>query len=131
MDKVIIERIPKRKNREGAKRWIEKRGEFVQISFRETIGHLAFFEIKKGFSRGSHYHKKKEEVFYVVTGSIRAVFIDMENGMKKTYILKKGYKVRVKTLCGHTFYGIEDALVVEYSPQFYDKNDSYQINFGV
>ena len=63
MDKVIIETLPTGKKREGPKRWNEKRGEFVQISFREKIGHLAFFEIKKGFSRGSHYHKRKEEVF--------------------------------------------------------------------
>ena len=130
MDKVRIEKIPYTREMRGAKRWEEERGEFVQISYREEIWHLALFEIRKGFSRGSHYHEVKEEIFYVVSGKIRALFLDMDHLQQEEAILEKGDKIRIKPRCGHIFHGLEDTLVVEFSPQVYDVEDSYRIDLG-
>ena len=130
MNKVTIEKLPNTKEIRGAKRWEEERGEFVQVAYEEAIRHLAAFEIRKGFSRGDHYHEKKEEIFYVFQGKIKASFIDMDTLQKQERILEKGDKIRVKPRCGHLFYGLEDTLVIEYSPQVYDKEDSYQINLS-
>ena len=130
MDKMTIERLPNTKEIQGAKRWEEERGEFVQIAYQEGMYHLAAFEIRKGFSRGNHYHKKKEEVFYVFEGKIKASFIDMDSLEKEERILEKGDKIRVQPRCGHLFYGLENTLVIEYSPQVYDKEDSYKINLS-
>jgi dTDP-4-dehydrorhamnose 3,5-epimerase-like enzyme len=126
---VSVEQLPCTKEIDGAKRWVEDRGEFVQISYRETIGHVALFQIIPGFSRGSHYHEKKEEAFYVIEGKIRALFRDMATGETAEQVLVKGMKIRVKPKCAHVFYGLEQTLVVEYSPQFYDKGDSYPVDF--
>lgn len=131
MDKVLIEKLPNAKDLIGAKRWEEERGEFIQIAYREEIRHLAFFQIRKGFSRGSHYHEKKEEIFYVVNGKMRAIWLDMDTLQKEEDILEKGDKIWIKPRCGHIFYGLEDALVVEYSPQVYDVKDSYRIDLGL
>jgi len=130
MEKVLIEKIPYTREMLGAKRWEEERGEFVQISYGEEIRHLALFEIRKGFSRGDHYHERKEEIFYVVNGKMRALFSDMDNLQKEEYFLERGDKIRIKPRCGHIFYGLEDTLVVEYSPQVYDMEDSYRIDLG-
>jgi oxalate decarboxylase/phosphoglucose isomerase-like protein (cupin superfamily) len=130
MDKVTIEKLPTTKEIPGAKRWEEERGEFVQVAYQETMRHLAAFEIKKGYSRGEHYHEKKEEIFYVFQGRIRALLIDMDTLQKEERVLEKGDKIRVKTRCGHLFYGLEDALVIEYSPQVYDKEDTCKINLS-
>jgi dTDP-4-dehydrorhamnose 3,5-epimerase-like enzyme len=130
MDKVQIEKLPHSKEILGAKRWEEERGEFVQISYKEEIWHLAVFGIRKGFSRGSHYHEAKEEIFYVVSGKMRALFLDMDSLQKEEYILQKGDKIRMKPRCGHIFYGLEDTLVVEYSPQIYNMEDSFRIDLG-
>jgi dTDP-4-dehydrorhamnose 3,5-epimerase-like enzyme len=127
MDKVIVEKLPVTKNIAGAKRWTEEKGEFVQISHLEEIRHLALFEIKKGFFRGSHYHQKKEEIFYVVRGRISARFVDTETNERGESILEEGDKIRIKPLCGHILHGLEDSMVVEYSPQFYDIRDNYRI----
>jgi dTDP-4-dehydrorhamnose 3,5-epimerase-like enzyme len=130
MEKVLIEKVPYIKDILGAKRWEEERGEFVQISYKEEIWHLAVFGIRKGFSRGSHYHEAKEEIFYVVSGKMRALFLDMDTLQKEEYILEKGDKIRMKPRCGHIFYGLEDTLVVEYSPHVYNMEDSYRIDLG-
>jgi dTDP-4-dehydrorhamnose 3,5-epimerase-like enzyme len=130
MNKVTIEKLPNTKEIRGAKRWEEERGEFVQVAYEEAIRHLAAFEIRKRSSRGNHYHEKKEEIFYVFQGRIKATFIDMDTLQKQERILEKGDKIRVKPRCGHLFYGLEDTLVIEYSPQVYDKEDSYKINLS-
>ncbi len=128
MNKVIIEKLPTTKEIPGAKRWEEERGEFVQVAYRETMHHLAVFEIRKGYARGDHYHENKEEIFYVFQGKIKVSLIDMDTGQKEERILEKGDKMRVKTRCGHRFYGLEDTLVIEYSPQVYDKEDTHKVN---
>ncbi|MBA4390774.1 MAG: hypothetical protein C0399_07535 [Syntrophus sp. (in: bacteria)] len=128
MDKVYIEKLPEGKDIDGAKRWSEDKGEFVQISHREDIGHLAFFELKKGHVRGNHYHEKKEEVFYIISGKVRAIFFDIDNSEKEEQILTRGDKIKVATRIGHIFLGIEDTLVVEYSPQYYDKEDAFRMD---
>ena len=128
MEKVWIEKLPNQKEISGQKRWEEERGEFVQIAYQERIYHLALFEIRKGFTRGNHYHRKKEEIFYVFCGKLRALFMDMENLQKEEKFLEKGDKIRIKPHCGHIFFGLEDTLVVEYSPQVYEEEDNYKIN---
>jgi dTDP-4-dehydrorhamnose 3,5-epimerase-like enzyme len=128
MDKVIIEKLPVTKKITGAKRWTEEKGEFVQISYLEEIRHLALFEIKKGFFRGSHYHQEKEEIFYIFSGKIKAKFVDMETNERGESILQEGDKIRIKPLCGHIFHGLDDTVVVEYSPQVYEIEDNYKID---
>jgi dTDP-4-dehydrorhamnose 3,5-epimerase-like enzyme len=104
--------------------------ECVQVAHQESMRHLAAFEIRKGYSRGDHYHEKKEEIFYVFQGKIKASFIDMVTHEQEEKILEKGDRIRVKPRCGHRFYGLEDTLVIEYSPQVYDKEDTYKVNLG-
>ena len=128
MEKMAIQRLPNTKEIPGAKRWEEERGEFVQIAYQEGMYHLAAFEIRKGFSRGNHYHEQKEEIFYVFEGKIKASFVDMDSLEKEERILEKGDKIRVQPRCGHLFYGLENTLVIEYSPQVYDKEDNFKIN---
>ena len=128
MDKVTIEKLPDTRETPGAKRWDEERGEFVQVAYQEEMRHLALFEIRRGFFRGSHYHEKKEEVFYVFQGKMRAVFLDMDNQEKEEALLEKGDKIRIKPRCGHIFMASEDTLVVEYSPQVFDPADNYRIS---
>ncbi len=130
MNKVTVEKLPATKEIPGAKRWEEERGEFVQVAYRETMHHLAVFEIRKGYSRGDHYHENKEEIFYVFQGKIKVSLIDMDTLQKEERILEKGDKIRIKTRCGHRFYGLEDTLVIEYSPQIYDKEDTHKVNLA-
>ena len=129
MNKVLIEKLPETKEGLKAKRWKEERGEFAQITYNEEMKHLAIFEIRKGFTRGSHYHEIKEEIFYVVHGKMEAGFIDMDTLQREESILGKGDRIRIKPRCGHLFQALEDTLVVEYSPQVYAMEDNYRIDF--
>jgi carbonic anhydrase/acetyltransferase-like protein (isoleucine patch superfamily)/mannose-6-phosphate isomerase-like protein (cupin superfamily) len=130
IDDIIIERLPEGQQFDGAKRWVDEKGEFVQVSYREEVGHVAFFELRKGQVRGNHCHRKKHEIFYIFRGTIEAVFASGPPDRKKTMTLEKGMKVRVPAGIAHRFYGIEDSLVVEYSPQYYEKTDTVKVDMG-
>lgn len=130
IDDIIIERLPEGQQFDGAKRWVDEKGEFVQVSYREDIGHVAFFELRKGQVRGNHYHGTKHEIFYIFRGTIEAVFASGPPDRKKTMTLEKGMKVYVPAGIAHRFYGIEDSLVVEYSPQYYDRADTVNVDMG-
>jgi dTDP-4-dehydrorhamnose 3,5-epimerase-like enzyme len=129
LKKLTVDRLPSTKEASGAKRWVEERGEFVQISHQEEIRHLAFFQIRKGYSRGSHYHEQKDEVFYVVDGRIRGLFRDIDTGEGGEFSFEKGDKIHVAPRLAHILYGLEETLVVEYSSQYFDANDSFSIQF--
>lgn len=128
MERVRVERVPVSKELTGVKRWIEERGEFVQVAYREEMRHLAVFEIRKGFSRGDHYHETKEEIFYLFSGRIKATFVDLDNLELEERVLEKGDRIRVMPRCGHRFEALEDTVVVEYSPQVYDPEDTYKLD---
>ncbi len=129
MKKVVMDKLAKTREIVGAKRWEEERGEFVQVAYQEEIRHLAIFEIKEGFSRGNHFHEKKEEVFYVFNGRIRATFLDIDTLQREEKILEKGDRIRLKPRCGHVFQAQEDTLIVEYSPQFFDPEDNKKLTW--
>jgi dTDP-4-dehydrorhamnose 3,5-epimerase-like enzyme len=54
--------------------------------------HLAAFEIRKGHSRGDHYHEKKEEIFYIFQGKIKASFVDVDTLQKEEKIFENTHK---------------------------------------
>jgi dTDP-4-dehydrorhamnose 3,5-epimerase-like enzyme len=128
MNKIVADRLPIGREKTGAKRWNEERGEFIQVSYREELRHLALFEIKRGFSRGGHYHERKEEIFYIASGKIRATFLDLDTEEREERIFEKGDRLRIRPRCAHHFTGIEDTWVVEYSPQYFDPGDSTPVD---
>jgi dTDP-4-dehydrorhamnose 3,5-epimerase-like enzyme len=128
LTKIALEKLPNTKEIDGAKHWEEEKGEFAQIAYGEEIHHLAFFELRKGYTRGNHYHKEKQEVFYVARGKIEAEFRDLESDEVAMLLLERGDKLRVEPGVWHLFSGLEDALVVEYSPQQYDKSDTFPLD---
>lgn len=131
MKKVSIEKVPENRDLDGVKRWEEEKGEFVQIAYAEEMRHLAWFTIRAGFWRGMHYHEKKEEIFYVVSGKIRARFVDLSTKEEEEHILERGDKIRLQPGLWHIFHALEDSSVVEYSPQVYDKADAPKLELGI
>jgi quercetin dioxygenase-like cupin family protein len=76
--------------------------------------------LKKGYRCSYHYHKKKDEVFYILTGSI---LLEL-NG--EEYFMSAGSAVRVFPGDKHRFTGITDATILEISTQHFE-DDSFRI----
>ena len=76
--------------------------------------------LDKGYRCSAHYHKKKDETFYVLSG-----YIILElNGER--YSMSPGDAIRVFPGDVHRFTGITDADILEISTRHYEE-DSYRI----
>ena len=104
----------------GFEKWI--------MNCSEYCGKLLYFAKDKKCSW--HYHKLKDETFYVQSGKIKVYFGDSDDiSQSKTVILKKGDNFHVYRGLRHRMEAIEDTELFEFSTQHFD-SDSYRILKG-
>lgn len=90
----------------------------VWLVNREYCGKLLV--LYKGFQCSLHYHKEKDETFYVNSGKV-----SMEIGKKK-WTMKKGDVQRIAPGKLHRFTGLEKSEIIEFSTH-HKESDSYRI----
>tara|TARA_Y100000310_G_scaffold122315_1_gene120968 strand:- start:8779 stop:9120 length:342 start_codon:yes stop_codon:yes gene_type:complete len=104
----------------GFERWI--------VNKQEYCGKLLFFE--KGKRCSWHYHKLKDEVFYLQSGKILIKYSDNDDlETAKELILNQGAKFHVYIGLRHQMIALEDSELFEFSTQHFD-SDSYRIIKG-
>ena len=104
----------------GWERWI--------VNKEEYCGKLLFFE--KGKKCSWHYHKIKDEVFYLQSGRLLVKYSDgdfLESAKEK--VLEAGENFHVPTGLRHQMIALEDSELFEFSTQHFD-SDSYRIEKG-
>ncbi len=75
--------------------------------------------LNKGYRCSMHYHKSKDETFYVLKGKVL-----MEIGNKK-YVMLPGHLILIEPNTKHRFTGLEDSEIMEFSTHHED-SDSYR-----
>jgi len=79
-----------------------------------------FLYLTKGKRCSLHYHKNKDETFYVLRGKVLMEVDDREK------IMKKGDIQHITPLTKHRFSGLENSVIIEFSTHHED-SDSYRI----
>jgi len=79
--------------------------------------------LKKGHRCSLHFHKVKDEVFYVIKGK---VFLELGS---EQHILGVGDHRHVAIGTVHRFTGLEDAEIIEFSTHHED-SDSHRVEIG-
>ena len=101
--------------------------ELILANFPDYCGKLLCFSKGQRFS--SHYHAKKSESFYVLSGRIRFSHFDPSNADKITRELGVGEVVDIPRLCVHQVEAIEESIIIEVSTHHED-SDSYRVEKG-
>ena len=84
----------------------------------------------KGKKCSWHYHKLKDETFYLQEGKILVRYSDQNNiEDAKELIMERGDKFHVYRGLRHQMFAIEDSDVFEFSTQHFD-SDSNRIQMG-
>ena len=73
-----------------------------------------------------HYHKLKEESFFVQAGKILFEYSYPPYQLIDQKILSVGESVHIEPLTAHRFTAIDDTLILEVSSQHFDE-DSYRL----
>ena len=104
----------------GWERWI--------VNKKEYCGKLLFFEAGKRCSW--HYHKIKDEVFYLQSGKMIIKFSEEDDLDKaQELILNPGENFYIYTGLRHQMIALEDSELFEFSTQHFD-SDSHRIIKG-
>tara|TARA_R100001079_G_scaffold966_1_gene635 strand:- start:32250 stop:32612 length:363 start_codon:yes stop_codon:yes gene_type:complete len=104
----------------GYERWI--------VNKEEYCGKLLFFVKDKRCSW--HYHKLKDEVFYIQSGKVLVKYSDDDDITKASeVVLSKGDNFHVYRGLRHQMIAIEDTELFEFSTQHFDE-DSYRVIKG-
>ncbi len=91
-------------------------------------GKLLFFNA--GMKCSYHYHKIKDETFYVQSGELKMTYGYKDDfSDAKTVILKKGDKFYIPPGLRHMMEGITDVELFEFSTEHFE-DDSYRIVRG-
>ena len=104
----------------GYEKWI--------VNNEKYCGKLLFFV--KGKKCSWHYHKIKDEVFYIQSGKILVKYSDEENlENANELILNPGDNFHVYVGLKHQMIALEDTELFEFSTQHFD-SDSHRIQRG-
>ena len=98
------------------------------VNCEEYCGKLLYFV--KGKRCSWHYHKLKDEVFYIQSGAILLYYSDDDDlESAKKVILQKGDRFHIYRGLRHQMYAMEDTELFEFSTQHFD-SDSYRVIKG-
>ena len=104
----------------GFEKWIVNKPEYC--------GKLLFFIRDRRCSW--HYHKLKDEVFYLQSGKLLVKYSDEEDiNTAKQLILEPGESFHVYRGLKHQMIALEDSELFEFSTEHFD-SDSYRIQKG-
>ncbi len=126
-ERVKIYSLPITGEYREERRIVEARGELAQIGGGQAFQYLVYWDIQPvaGAFRGQHYHLKKEESMYILRGSLRVFFEDIDTGEKEEHELEEGIKVVILPRLAHKFIPREFVQVIEFAPQPFDRTDAY------
>jgi mannose-6-phosphate isomerase-like protein (cupin superfamily) len=126
ISKVELRRLPvKDPPLTGGGRMRNQAGEMAQIVSGPAFRFLAYIDFAEaGVERGNHVHERRVETVYVIRGSLRAVFHDLDTGVTEQLALAAGDLVVVQPRCAHAYIADGFAQAVELAPEPYDPDDT-------
>lgn len=99
------------------KRYSDNRGYLVENTDKTIVCDSQHFFISKsnpGVIRGNHYHKRKNEWFYLIQGKCKLITKNVKSGIKKSIIIeeKNDIAVNIKPFVAHAFINIGNKEMV-------------------
>jgi mannose-6-phosphate isomerase-like protein (cupin superfamily) len=128
--KVVIEDLPVGGEDNLERRIFSPKGEMAQILNRpdEAFKQLVYWDLdstQSGQERGHHYHERKVEHFYVLTGELELWVRDLESSVSKKHFVKAGNRLTIHPRVAHAFRSLTYSQVLEYFPEPYDPSDTH------
>lgn len=93
---------------------IDNRGSLTQL-IHDGFKQINVLISKKGVERGSHFHKRSVEAFYVISGSVKVILWNKKE--KETVVFKEGDFFEIHPFVLHNMNFLDECLMV----QMYDE----------
>lgn len=95
----------------------DKRGNIADIFYNHPIDHVAIINSKKGALRGDHYHKVTTQHMFMVKGSLRYYFrnLNQSDDEVKSVVVREGEMVTTPPLEVHALEILENNQFIVFS----------------
>ncbi len=90
----------------------DDRGRFIQVWRGKDFEEINFLEIRKGVTRGDHYHKRNRELMVVTRGRLRLQVESRTTGATTEQVLEQGDCIVIEPYDLHTLTAEEDSSLV-------------------
>jgi dTDP-4-dehydrorhamnose 3,5-epimerase-like enzyme len=112
------------------RRLFSPKGEMAQILNRssESFRQLVYWDLdttRSGQERGHHFHDKKVDRIYIISGEVEFVVEDPSNLERKVLRARAGSRVTIAPRLAHAFRSTTYTQALEYSPDPYDPADTH------
>jgi L-fuculose-phosphate aldolase len=117
--KAHLTSLPTRREETGPRRIIEERGEMAILHPDGPVYNPVYFDIHAGerYFRGGHYHERKTENFFIISGACRIRHVDVDSGEEGVLVAAPGDLITIAPRCAHVLEAIQFCRVVEFSTQ--------------
>lgn len=106
------------------KRLLLRQGELAHFwNGEEPIRYIAYLELRPDSVRGNHYHLRKRELVYVISGEIRVLVEDPASRNRETLVLKTGDLGFIDTRIAHHYQITNPGHAIEFSSAAFDPTD--------
>ena len=89
------------------------------LLFLQNQTHVSIMEVKKGFSRGGHYHNHMQD-HIIISGKLEYREENIDTGIEQIKIIDKPTVLRVPPRMAHLFVALEDSVFIEAFTGEYD-----------
>ena len=108
------------------KRLALPQGELAQFwSGDQGMRYIAMMELRSGNVRGNHFHEKKCELVYIISGSVELLVEDPSTRDRHAIILQPGDLATINPGIAHALRVLSTGCGVEFSPEAFDPSDSF------
>jgi mannose-6-phosphate isomerase-like protein (cupin superfamily) len=90
----------------------------------EGIKYLAAVQLMPGTVRGNHYHERKKEGLYILSGEVEIIVEDVQSRQRAEFNLQAGSLAVFSVRIAHAFRTVREGLGLEFSPARFDASDS-------
>lgn len=109
------------------KRLVLPQGELAQFyDGEEGFRYAAVIELRPGTLRGNHYHERKQETVYLISGEMNLALEDVATGTRETITLTPGDLVTIPARIAHAMQPTAPGYAVEISPTRFEPEDTFK-----
>ena len=115
--KIHLKRISFSAVEKRPRRIVEDRGELAILHPMGPVYNPCYFDLHPGSSlfRGSHYHRSKTEVFYVISGLCLVRYVDVATGEDGLIQAQSGDMITIMPMCAHRMEAVKFCQGIEFS----------------
>jgi quercetin dioxygenase-like cupin family protein len=105
-------------------------GKEVIIVFTELYCAKYLCYDRAGNKSSMHFHKNKDETFYVEKGSFKITLMDTDNAREHSHVINQGETWRMKPFTLHQVEALEDGSVILEVSTYDCPEDNYRVRPG-